>query len=247
MATDIGGLDPITVSLRDYIDGSREAHELAHERQQDAIRSAADLQQRVSDAIVTGHFKEHDLQHDAVRLAFANYLREYTEYKNTHTATHISEKDSIKTALDAVDRLASLHASAHDKEHHSHEVVHQREREAAGLAREELRDRLEDLDRQRNVIRDAQSNFMPRTEIVALHERNVSAIEQVGKAADNAHTRMDAAIADKFRTVQDQIDKLNIAAASGTGASQRTAYLFGAGLTFITVIIAIVALYLGSV
>lgn len=246
MATDVGGFDPITVSLRDYIDGGNASHDRVHVQEEAALKAALEASQRYSTMVVADHFRTHDKEHAAVGLAFENSLRELVEYKSSHSRQHEDAAKAVETALTAVDRLANIHSEAHQREHHSHETVHQREREAAGLARLELDSRLKELDAYRAQLREQASTFMPRNEATALMDRMTVSIDAINKAADNAHSRMDQNAGERMALLQNQIDKLNLANAANTGASNRTTLLIGTGFTIVTILIAIVGIFLGT-
>ena len=245
LATDIGNLDPLSVSMRDYVDGTNAAHESLHAREREAEKDALDSSRRFSETVITDHFASHEMQHQAVKVAFENYLREITEYKVSHVDAHKSNEKAVQVALDAVQKLADLHATAHSNEHEAHEKVHQREILAADITRRDLDARLAEFNLYRVQQREQAATFMSRTEIVALFDRTQGAVEAFSRAADNAHMRMDSTSQERVVTLQSQIDKLNLAAATGIGASQRTTYLIGAGFTVITILIAIVGIYIG--
>ena len=87
---------------------------------------------------------------------------------------------------------------------------------------------------------------MTRTEIMALIERVSTAVEAQNKAAESSHNRMDSSTAERVHSLQKQLDTLKLDNASNTGASQRTTYLIGAGFTFITIIVAVIGIYLSN-
>ena len=246
LATDISGLDPLSVSMRDYVDGTNLSHEALHIREREAEKDALDAGRRFSETVISDHFSSHEQQHEAVKVAFSNYLREVTDYKASHSHEHLLGEKAIQVALDAVAKLADLHASAHAREHHSHEQVHDKEVLASDLARKDLDSRLAEFNLYRVQQREQAATFMSRTEITSLVDRVQGAVDTYAKAADNAHLRMDSTSQERINLIQSQIDKLNLQAATGVGASQRTTYLIGSGFTVITILIALVSIYLAN-
>lgn len=246
MPVDIGGLDPITVSLRDYIDGANAAHENAHAREREAVQQHLDSHDKYASTVIEDHFRSHEAEHAAVRLAFENAKEVLAAHQQVQKADQERDRAAVQVALQAVKELAALHAVSHEREHHSHEVVHQREREAASLARADLDNRLRELDAQRAQLREQNNTFMARTEIVALIDRVALSVEAQGKSAENAHTRMDASAAERVGGLQKQIDDLKLAQAAGVGGKQTANYLVGLSIAFITIIVAIVGVYLST-
>lgn len=223
MATDVSGFDPITVSLRDHFDGANAAHDLVHQREHEVNKGSLEAHDKHARTVVESHFRSHDTEHANVHaeiLALAETLRDFRE---THKETHARDLKAVETALHAVKELQLLHTANHEREHHSHEQVHQREREAASLA---------------------------RVEQATLFERVNAAIEARDKQADNAHGRMDKTAEDHRAAMQKQIDDLKLVNAAGSGASARTGLLFAASATVITLLLTVAAvvvtLYLGS-
>jgi len=246
MATDVGGLDPLTVSMRDYIDGTNEAHAHSHARDREATAAALASTNKYNQTVIDDHFRSHDKEHENVQLAFANYLREAEGHRSQHGELHTANQEAIKVALDGVQRLAQIHGDNHTKEHGSHEIVHQREREAATLARAELDVRLQELLDYRSQIREQTNTFMTRTEIVAQVEKLTSNLDQQSRSAENTHARMDSTATERFKHMQEQLDALKISSATDSGASQRTTYLFGAIISLILIVIAFANFATGS-
>ena len=239
MATDVSGLDPLTVSLRDYIDNGNDAHDNAHRREREATSAALSTSQRYAQTVIDDHFRSHDKEHESVQLAFANYLRESEGQRRQHGELHTANQEAVRIALDGVQRLAQIHSDNHTKEHGSHEMVHQREHEAARLARRELDVRLQELLDYRTQIREQTQTFMPRTEIVAQIEKVTSTLDQQSRSAESTHTRMERGATERFKHMQDQIDTLKLTGATDSGAGQRTAVLFGAIISTLLVVVAI--------
>jgi hypothetical protein len=246
MPIDVGNFDPLTVSLRDYIDGFNNAHEDVHALERSAVDRVLEFQKNYSETVISDHFRTHDKEHEQVKVAFDNYLRQLELSRDAHGDLHQRDQEAVKVALESVSRMAQVHTENHTKEHGSHELVHQREREAGALARAELDVRLSELSDYRAQLREQTSTFMSRNEISATFERVNSAMATLSAAAEASHQRMDRSSSGSNIAFQSQIDKLNLAAAADSGATQRTTVLIGLGFTVVTILVAIAGIYLGS-
>ncbi len=155
MTTDVSGLDPLSVSLRDYIDEKqvrldRETvyHAERHQEQHNAHRHV------------------HDLEKEAITTLAALVAAQRTE-----------DAKSVEVALEAVQRAAQIHAVAHEQQHAAHQAIHDVEKEAIVKATEQLDKRLYAMNEYRAQLRDQSATFVNvdvyNTKMVALeHERD---------------------------------------------------------------------------
>lgn len=76
--------------------------------------------------------------------------------------TAIRLEKAVQVALEAVSATAVIHADAHDKEHNSHERIHEVEKLQLDKASEALDKRLESMNEFRSTLKDQSNSFLPR-------------------------------------------------------------------------------------
>lgn len=137
MPTDVGGLDPITVSMRDYIDEHRETHERFHA-------------------------KAHEANEKLFFQALEAIEQRITVLENVYQGNRTEDQHKVEVALEAVGKASQIHATAHEQQHTAHEQIHLVEKENLEKAAFAMDKRLEGLNDLRNVIRDRDSRFVEK-------------------------------------------------------------------------------------
>lgn len=174
---DVGGLDPLTVSLRDYVDGMAKqrdigiaGHDLRHVRESTEHQAA--------------HGMVHLLEQDAIHKLASLVAAQRTE--DAHT---------VEVALEAVQRAAGIHAAAHDQQHNAHTEIHQVEKEAIIKATEQMDRRLEGMNEFRNALRDQTTHAMPRelamSQIDAVRREVLAQLDDLRSTLLTLHSRLD--------------------------------------------------------
>jgi len=160
MAIDVGGLDPITVSMRDYIDGHRETHDAIH------------LQE---------HIVAEQQTKDAEKLVFqvVEALKErLTVLERTYGANRVEDQRQVEVALEAVAKASRIHAEAHDQQHQAHKEIHDVEKENLDKASTVLDRRLDSMNAVRDQLREQAANFVDRELDVAQNNATEKRIDQ---------------------------------------------------------------------
>jgi len=173
MTTDVSNLDPISVSMRDYVDGMQD------QRDKELGRHDARHQEQH-----TAHKHVHDLEKEAIVSLAALVAAQRTE--DAHT---------VDVALEAVQRAAQIHAIAHEQQHASHQAIHDVEKEAIVKATEQMDRRLEGMNGNRDAFRDALSSAMPRelatAQTEAVRRESMAGLEDLRGTLLTLHSRLD--------------------------------------------------------
>ncbi len=213
MATDVSGLDPLTVSLRDYIDGLDEKRGEEHARQRELIeflratleRQQQDLETRLDERLraLEAHLDERA---DAQRIAMSAALA--------------SHDKAMGVALSASDKALEVSATGAQREFREHLEQVWRETTVAfeasdkAITKSELANekRFESMNGFRRQLSDQAQTFMPR------------------EVADAQHTATQSQLADQ-KSLLDKMD----GARRGTTAT--VGYLIAAATLVISLVV----------
>ncbi len=153
MPVDVGGLDPLSVSMRDYIDGHRKTHDVVHDQEhasfEKLIFQAIDAMSRRIDVL------------------------EKTIYDN-----RLEDRRKVEVALEAVEAAAKIHATGHEQQHSAHQEIHTVEKENLTKASDALDKRLEGMNGIRDQLRDQAARFVDRELDVAQNTAIEKRIDQ---------------------------------------------------------------------
>ena len=152
MPTDASGLDPLSVSMRDYVDGL-----------QDKSAEATDR-----------HEARHTREHDAHSLIHHSEKEALQTLAALVAAQRGEDAHTVEVALEAVQRAAQIHAIAHEQQHAAHQAIHDVEKEAIVKATEQLDKRLYAMNEYRSQLRDQQSTFVN----VGVYNTKMTALER---------------------------------------------------------------------
>ena len=227
MPTDVGGLNPLAVSLRDYVD----------EKQQ----------QR--DKAVSGHSERHHQEQTAHQHVHALEKEAVDKLAALVAAQRGEDAHNVEVALVAVQNAAQIHAVAHEQQHHAHQAIHDVEKEAIVKATEQMDKRLYAMNEYRSQLREQSSTFMSRelgdaqlndlrTRVAALTSRLDTQSGQ--NQGQNLERRLDA--------IRTQVDSNNAAilttGGQAKGVSATLGYLIAAVTLIISVASVVIALAL---
>lgn len=140
----MAAVDPLTVSLRDYVDGMQSQRDMG-------VAGHNDRHIREATAHEAAHTAVHLLEQEAISKLAGQVAQQRDEDART-----------VAVALEAVQRAAQIHAGAHDQQHHAHQAIHEVEKEAIDKATTQLDKRLEGMNEFRNALRDTTAHAMPR-------------------------------------------------------------------------------------
>jgi len=160
MATDASGLDPLSVSMREYIDGHRDTHENIHQQEhigtKDRVKEAEKLFFQALDALQ----KRLDV------------------LENIYKGNRTEDQHKVEVALEAVGKASKIHAEAHDQQHQAHKEIHDVEKENLGKASTALDKRLGSMNDFRDQLRDQAGKFVDRELDVAQNSAVQKQIDQ---------------------------------------------------------------------
>jgi hypothetical protein len=203
------------ISQKDYFDRVIQEHELRWKTERDDDKRAT----------VT-RFENYRQQREDDRRMFETtakltseatlfHLDSRKQWQDTHISLHTKEKEAldalaktlaaqriedegtVANALTAVKEAASIHALAHEQQHHSHQEIHIVEKIAVDKASEQMDKRLEGMNEFRDQLRDQAREFLPRNEA-----------DKVTASLERAITALDGSIAsrlDKINEVRERI------------------------------------------
>jgi len=173
MPTDVSGLDPLSVSLRDYID---------------------EKQVRLDKELI-GHAERHQEQHHAHKHVHDLENEAITTLASLVAAQRTEDAKSVEVALEAVQRAAHIHAIAHEQQHAAHQAIHDVEKEAIVKATEQMDRRLEAMNGFRDALRDAIAGAMPRelgtAQTEAVRRETLAQLEDLRTTLLALNSRMD--------------------------------------------------------
>lgn len=149
MPTDVGGLDPLSVSLRDYVDGMQlqrdqavNEHEGRHSRDQDVHEHRHDRDH-------ISHQAVHDMEKDAL-ISLATLV----------AAQRAEDAATVDRALTAVEKASQVHALAHEQQQAAHQQTHDIEKDAIEKAASQMDQRLISMNAFRDQLREQSANFI---------------------------------------------------------------------------------------
>jgi len=173
MPADVAGLDPLTVSLRDYVDGMQEQWD----------KGALGLAERHHDEWAA-HHRIHSLEKEAISILAAMVASQRLE-----------DSHEVETALKAVQTAAQIHAAAHEQQHQAHQSIHDVEKEAILKATQQMDKRLEGMNAFRDALRDQGVAMMPRelalSQIDAVRREQAAQLEDLRGTLFTLHSRLD--------------------------------------------------------
>jgi len=185
--------------MRDYVDG-------AQQQGKETI-----------DSLFAAHGDIHALEKEAIVNLAALVAAQRTE--DAHT---------VDVALEAVQRAASIHATAHEQQHRAHADIHQVEKEAIVKATEQLDKRLYAMNEYRAQLRDQQTSFVSvdvyNTKMIAL-ERERDDFRSTQATVTTRLTALEVGLATKSQ--------------AGDTSSRTTMAVIGFAITIVIAIVVI--------
>ncbi len=137
------------------------------DKEKEEIRSAA-TERRWADhtADISGRWAAANRLDEERWIAHAEIHRVHSETIEgkfqAHKSSHEIEGQAVKTALVAVQELASLHNIAHTREHTAHETRHEDQKEALRKAEMTIDKRVESINGYQAILRDQQATYITR-------------------------------------------------------------------------------------
>jgi len=153
MPVDVGGFDPLTVSMRDYIDGHRETHDVVHS-------------------------EEHVAAEKLVFQAIDSLKERINILEKTIHDHRYEDRRKVEVALEAVEAAARIHATGHEQQHTAHQEIHGVEKENLTKASAALDKRLEGMNGIRDQLRDQAAKFVDREVDIAQNTATEKRIDQ---------------------------------------------------------------------
>jgi len=136
------------------------------------MRDYVDGLQDKSDDATDRHEARHTREHDAHALIHNSEKEALQTLAALMAAQRGEDAHTVEVALEAVQRAATIHATAHEEQHRAHQAIHDVEKEAIVKATEQLDKRLYAMNEYRAQLRDQQTSFVSvdvyATKMVAL-------------------------------------------------------------------------------
>jgi len=226
MPTDVSGFDPMSVSMRDYVDGIQEqrdrqwaGHDAQHKQEHATEKQIQEQGKETIDTLLGAHEQVHALEKEAIVNLAALVAAQRTE-----------DAHSVDVALEAVQRAAQIHAIAHEQQHHAHQAIHDVEKEAIIKATEQMDKRLYAMNEYRSQLRDQGATFVN----IGVYNTKMTALER--ERDDARATQI---------TLTTRLTSLEVGlatkAASGDASSRTAMAVIGFVITIVIAIVVILS------